>query len=384
MSRRDVVRDRRVSEMRNNNLIILVVALVLGGIAAVLARNWLANHARSSQAGVGTIVVAAAPLAFGAQLTAQNTTEIPWSTAVLPQGAFATKQALLKDGRRMALALIARNEPILLSKVTAPNQPATLSSMLAPGKRAVTVRVDDVRGVAGFIQPGDLVDVVLIRTEAESRSNESYSDVILQSAKVLAIDQVTGERTEQPVIAKAVTLEVNVEDAQKILLAANIGRLVFNLAPTRPGKQRCGPKGDRARSGRRADAVETDRDAAAASRRRGAPTCGKAGGGADTAHHDLAWTESGRVRAANIPGGGSVVFSPTGKQKGSWRSEKVLMPAHGKGGLHVGKAAPWGDRTIATRRPCCRLAHHAHRLNCALKPGPVRYPACPTGDHTSQ
>ena len=47
------------------------------------------------------------------------------------------------------------------------------------------------------------------------------------------------------------------------------------------------------------------------------------------------------------------------------------MPAHGKGGLHVGKAAPWGDRTIATRRPCCRLAHRAHRLNCALKPGPV-------------
>jgi pilus assembly protein CpaB len=189
----------------------------------------LANHARSSQAGVGTIVVAAAPLAFGAQLTAQNITEIPWSTSVLPQGAFATKQALLKDGRRMALALIARNEPILLSKVTAPNQPATLSSMLEPGKRAVTVRVDDVRGVAGFIQPGDLVDVVLIRTEAESRSNESYSDIILQSAKVLAIDQVTGERTEQPIIAKAVTLEVNVEDAQKILLAANIGRLSLIL-----------------------------------------------------------------------------------------------------------------------------------------------------------
>jgi pilus assembly protein CpaB len=215
--------------MRNNNLIILVVALVLGGTAAVLARNWLTNHARSSQADVGTIVVAAAPLAFGTQLTAQNTTEIPWSTAVLPQGAISTKQALLKDGRRMALALIARNEPILFSKITAPNQPATLSSMLEPGKRAVTVRVDDVRGVAGFIQPGDLVDVVLIRTEAESRSNESYSDIILQSAKVLAIDQVTGERTEQPIIAKAVTLEVNVEDAQKILLAANIGRLSLIL-----------------------------------------------------------------------------------------------------------------------------------------------------------
>src|SRR5690349_23271292 len=101
--------------------------------------------------------------------------------------------------------------------------------MLAPGKRAVTVRVDDVRGVAGFIQPGDLVDVVLIRTMAESRTNDSYSEVILQSAKVLAIDQITGERTEQPTIAKAVTLEVTPEEAQKILLATNIGRLSLIL-----------------------------------------------------------------------------------------------------------------------------------------------------------
>jgi pilus assembly protein CpaB len=216
--------------MRSNNLIILVVAVVLGAIAAVLARNWLTSHVRSSQAGVGTIVVAAAPLTFGTQLTGQNTTEIPWSKAALPDGAFATKQQLLSDGRRMALALIARNEPILRSKITAPNEPATLSSELEPGKRAVTVRVDDVRGVAGFIQPGDLVDVVLIRTEPEVfQKNQSYSEVILQSAKVLAIDQITGERTETPTVAKAVTLEVSTADAQKILLATNIGKLSLIL-----------------------------------------------------------------------------------------------------------------------------------------------------------
>ncbi len=217
---------------RNNvNVIVLGVALVLGGIAAVLARNWLVSHNRSNaaQGGTGTIVVAAAPLSFGTQISPENVKEIPWSTSALPEGAFSTKQALLKDGRRMVLASIARNEPVLNGKITAPGQRAALSSMLDPGKRAVTVRVDDVRGVAGFIQPGDLVDVVLIRTEAESRSKEGYSDVILQSAKVLAIDQVTGERTEQPTVAKAVTLEVGAEDAQKILLATNIGRLSLIL-----------------------------------------------------------------------------------------------------------------------------------------------------------
>src|SRR3984885_11857804 len=215
--------------MRGNNLIILAVAILLGGIAAVLARNWLTSHAGSAQSRVGTIVVAGSPLVFGTQLTSANTVEIPWSMSALPEGAFATKESMLKDGRRMTLALVARNEPILLGKVTGPNQPATLSSMLGPGKRAVTIRVDDVRGVAGFIQPGDRVDVVLIRTEAESKSNDSYSDVILQSAKVLAIDQVTGERSDKATIAKAVTLEVSAEDAQKILLATNIGRLSLIL-----------------------------------------------------------------------------------------------------------------------------------------------------------
>lgn len=213
--------------MRNNNIVILVVAVVLGGLAALLARNWLVSHAQSNTA--GTMVVAGAPLSFGAMLTADNLTEIPWNTGSLPDGAYATKRDVLKDGRRMALAAISRNEPILRDKITAPGQLATLSTVLEPGKRAVTVRVDDVRGVAGFIQPGDRVDVVLIRTEAETKTKEGYSDIILQSAKVLAIDQVTGERTDRPTIAKAVTLEVNEEDAQKILLAGNIGRLSLIL-----------------------------------------------------------------------------------------------------------------------------------------------------------
>jgi len=213
--------------MRSNNLIVLIVAVVLGGVAALLARNWLISHAQTAEA--GTIVVAAAPLAFGAQLSAENLNEIPWSAGDLPKGAFVHKQDVLRDGRRMALAAIARNEPILRDRITAPGQRATLSTVLGPDKRAVTVRVDDVRGVAGFIQPGDRVDVVLIRTGSESKTGESYSDVILQAVKVLAIDQITGERTEQATIAKAVTLEVSAEDAQKILLGTNVGRLSLVL-----------------------------------------------------------------------------------------------------------------------------------------------------------
>lgn len=220
--------------MRTNNVIILFLAIVMGGIAAFMARHWLENHSRASAAieDVGTIVVAEKPLAFGVTVTAENITEIPWAAKSLPEGAFASKDDLLKDGRRVVLSALNRNEPVLRSKITGPGQRASLSSLLEEGKRAVTVRVDDVRGVAGFILPGDFVDVILIGEEGTGR-RESYSEVLLQHVKVLAIDQLASERQEQPTVAKAVTVEVTPEQAQKILLATNIGKL--SLVLRQPG-----------------------------------------------------------------------------------------------------------------------------------------------------
>src|ERR1700690_629537 len=149
--------------MRTNNILILVVAIVLGGIAAFLARNWLLNQTQVSHEEIATIVVASKALPFGTPLSDDNVIEIPWGVHELPDGAFASKQALLKGGRRATLASLARNEPILGSKITGPGQQASLSTTIEDGMRAVTLRVDDVRGVAGFILPNDHVDVVLIR-----------------------------------------------------------------------------------------------------------------------------------------------------------------------------------------------------------------------------
>jgi Flp pilus assembly protein CpaB len=88
------------------------------------------------------------------------------------------------------LSAVDRNEPVLRSKITGAGQRASLSLLLQPGKRAVTVRVDDVRGVAGFVLPGDFVDVVLI-SEDPAAKRESYSEILLHYVKVLAIDQLT-------------------------------------------------------------------------------------------------------------------------------------------------------------------------------------------------
>ncbi len=137
----------------------------MGALAALLAVTWLHGQTREAGIPVGTIVVAATQLGLGKQLTDENLVEVPWAAARLPEGAFATKRDLLKDGRRVVLTALERNEPVLKSKITSPGQAGTLSSLLEEGKRAVTVRVDDVRGVAGFIRPNDRVDVVLIRGE---------------------------------------------------------------------------------------------------------------------------------------------------------------------------------------------------------------------------
>jgi pilus assembly protein CpaB len=229
-----------LKKMRRSNLIILLVALAMGTIAALMARSWIAQH--SAPAATGTIVVAAAALPFGTVLTPDNVSDIPWTSPQLPDGAFAVKSDLLKDGRRTVLSSMERGEMILRPKVTAPGQRASLSVLLEEGQRAVTVRVDDIRGVAGFILPGDRVDVVMLRSETQKGETENSAEVLVQYVKVLAIDQLANERQDQPTVAtvaKAVTLQVTPDQAQKILLAGNIGKL--SLVLRQPGEARSVP-----------------------------------------------------------------------------------------------------------------------------------------------
>ena len=214
---------------QRTNLAILVVAVMLGGVAAFLARSWLQSHSTRTEAQkTVSILVANDALAFGAPIGAKDVREIDWPAKSRPDGAFANFAELVKNGRRIALSPFVRDEPIIASKVSAPDQRASLSTVIEKGKRAVTVAVDDVRGVAGFIFPGDFVDVVVTRS-GNSDGPQNFSEVILQHVQVLAIDQMAGQRQEHPTVAKAVTVEVDPEQALKILLAANVGKLSLIL-----------------------------------------------------------------------------------------------------------------------------------------------------------
>jgi pilus assembly protein CpaB len=92
--------------------------------------------------------------------------------------------------------------------------------------KAVTIRVNDVEGVGGFVLPGDRVDVVMTR---QLDKGSASTEVVLQNAKVLAIDQLADVRSDKPSVAKAVTLEVDTAEAQKVWLAASVGNLSLLL-----------------------------------------------------------------------------------------------------------------------------------------------------------
>jgi pilus assembly protein CpaB len=221
--------------VRSSTLVMIAVAVLFGLLAVFVAQAWLNNQAdarmRSFDAQkrpvtTRTIVVAARPLRFGAELTVDAVREVPWTAEALPAGAFAQISELLQGGKRVVLTAIEPNEPVLAIKVTGAGQRATLSALVGEGMKAVTIRVNDVEGVGGFVLPGDRVDVVMTQ---QSDKGSASTQVVLQNTRVLAIDQVADERAANPTVAKAVTLEVNMIDAQKLWLAASVGNLSLLL-----------------------------------------------------------------------------------------------------------------------------------------------------------
>ncbi|MEI8717235.1 Flp pilus assembly protein CpaB [Mesorhizobium sp. ISC11] len=226
--------------MRANTVIMVFLAGVFGVLAVVLANIWLANQ-RNAMAQTGdvprdTVVVATVALKFGDTLSADKLRQVAWPSGAVPAGAFKTIDELLtKDlpvggGTKQALQAIGINEPVLATKITGPGQRATLSAVLGEGMKAVSIRVNDVLGVAGFVFPGDRVDVLLTRTvRSEDGADQSFVDVLLQSMKVLAVDQVADESKDSPTVVKSVTVEASTKDAQKLTLAAGAGQLSLAL-----------------------------------------------------------------------------------------------------------------------------------------------------------
>lgn len=220
--------------MRGSTIVMIAVAVVFGVLSVFMAQSWLNRQAdarmKSLQAqtktvSTRTVVVAKSPLRFGNALTSQVLREVEWPNDAIPENAFSTIAELMKGEKRVVLASMEANEPIVSAKITGPGQKATLSALIEEGMKAVTIRVNDVDGVAGFVLPGDRVDVLMTR----SAENSGTTDIVLQNVKVLGIDQLADARAEKPTIAKAVTLEVDTVSAQKLAVASSAGNLSLML-----------------------------------------------------------------------------------------------------------------------------------------------------------
>lgn len=223
--------------LANRNLLIVAVAALIGVIAVIIANSYLSGVEKrevtaAEDGRLVQIAVARVPLEYGATLTSENIRMVSWPSTSMPAGAFQSPKGLYGGEPRVVLRPIEVGEPILPGKITGFGGRASLSELLETDMRAVAVRISDVSGVAGFVLPGDRVDVLITRTpklDGEIGEIEPVTDILLQNVGVLAIDQSPNEKNTAPTLGKTATLSVDQQSAQKLALAGQVGTLSLAL-----------------------------------------------------------------------------------------------------------------------------------------------------------
>ena len=202
-------------------LIMLVFSVFLGIAAVLLAARWMGQQASNDRT---TVLVAVRDLDLGQAITPAMVQTIAWPAGALPVGAFNDPKKL--EGR-VVRSSIFKGEPVLAPKLAPEGTKAGLDSIIKEGQRAITVKVNEVVGVAGFLAPGSFVDLLV--NMKDERENP-ISRVVLERIMVLAVAQEAQRPDEsKPKVVNAVTLEVTAGQAEKIDLARNIGTISLML-----------------------------------------------------------------------------------------------------------------------------------------------------------
>jgi pilus assembly protein CpaB len=205
----------------------MMVAAVIAGLGAVIiGARWLSQQATGS---ANKLVVAVSDIDLGSRLTPAMLKAVDWPASSMPKGAFATPAEL---DSRVLRASVLSGEPVLESKLAPVGSKGGLSAVVAEGKRAMTVRVNDVIGVAGFALPGNYVDIIINTQEENAKSgnkDQQISKIVLEHILVLAVAQEVGRDETKPKVVSAVTVEVTPEQAEKLDLARSVGTLSLML-----------------------------------------------------------------------------------------------------------------------------------------------------------
>lgn len=214
--------------MRNTRAITMMAfAVILAFVAVIVAARWINAQASGN---TNKVAVALVDISLGARISPEMVRMVDWPANALPPGAI--NDAKLLDAR-VTRTSIQHGEAILDSKLAPPGTQGGLSAVVAEGKRAMTVRVNDVVGVAGFALPGNYVDI-LVNTQDDMAKNgsgrdPSISKIVLERILVLAIAQESNRDDTKPKVVNAVTLELTPEQAEKLDLARSVGTLSLVL-----------------------------------------------------------------------------------------------------------------------------------------------------------
>jgi pilus assembly protein CpaB len=228
--------------MRTQSFVVLGIAALLG-LLAVVALNFFMQSGAPGLAAANEkpatieIVAASGPVAFGSPIEAAKLKLVRWPADLAPKGAFHSIGELTQQ-RRFATRPISENEPLLETAVTAKGQRLSLSGMIDVGQYAVSIPVNDVVGVGGFLLPNDRVDVLVTRTPLGPEA-QPITNVLLQDVKVIGIDQTADPAVDKPAVVKTVTVQVTQVQAQKLALAQRVGNLNLVLRPN--GARSMGP-----------------------------------------------------------------------------------------------------------------------------------------------
>jgi len=209
-------------------LIALGLAILFGVLAVLLANKWMSGQV-SDQAGMergsiplAKVVIATDNIDIGTPLTEKNLALADWPKANLPKGAF--EQVKDVEGR-VAVTRLTAGQPIIAAELAAPGSGAGLVALLPEGMRAISIRVDDVSGVSGFVLPNTFVDVISI----DSQGGKEAASIILEMVRVLAIAQETYTEEGKAKLVKTVTLQLSPKDATKLALKVRQGSIHLTL-----------------------------------------------------------------------------------------------------------------------------------------------------------
>lgn len=198
----------------------LLLALVLGLSAAAYAASWLQKQSAFNTL---QVVVAQRDLQMGTRLQPDMLQTISWPKAAAIQEPLTTLDQAVD---RVIHTPVLRGEPLLQSKLAPVGEKGGLSSVLAPGQRAVTVKVNEIVGVAGFALPGNFVDVMVNTPDSQ---NQPISKIVIERIQVLAVAQDVSTNENKPRVVNAVTLQVSPQQAEQIDLARSVGTLSLVL-----------------------------------------------------------------------------------------------------------------------------------------------------------